>query len=656
MASKADPNAVRKVLDQARSQRNQIVRGAPLPIDTAHLVGSCVNCGRLGFTVLGFPDPSYAGPPGQPRFRNARELERFLQDLVQRPPPMPGPEDKGQQQNAVCACGAPADPREVEGVRFLHAMPGTGAELIVEGMRSAGSLLVSAAGSPLGGSEEFRWKVFKAPLDGIEADVPGGFDDAGIEKVFGRALTLAHTFKGLLDGAAAGKGAVLEVEPGYWIYAGAPEDAELQGKIDALTKDNPERGAWDLVDLGKDVPLPQGPAWPLWAHEHAQALADKKLRAGAIMDRAIVRKLITAQLGRLNIQSLEDEGGKMLVAVLADGRWPIEIEIVSRGAAHLGWTMAETVAAAVGEAAARVQVLAQYFQESKRLKPDVTWQVEGMRATPVRKDQSKGRPVNLAVTPFRFQPNTPEFERELKFVVDDLPKGADATRGCPCGAKAFVAARLFPWNIVEEFKRSTDGKTPHIVEKYPEENPKAALLATISCDMHVRIPGSWEIEGAGLRGNDFDKRLASDLANSVFAVDVSLHEDKSKKRALLAYGPLVASVVMNDHLVSALHEACGKPLRADTVEAQVTTPNVLCMYEPGFDDDMLDKVLEAGGQADGIPPGMATPFSLTWDVNLKAAPVGKFMNLYPPPDQQQQPGAPPPNRPPPGGRGQPRAR
>ena len=43
-------------------------------------------------------------PQGQPRFRSARELERFLEELVKRPPPMPGPEDQNQGQ--VCAAGS----------------------------------------------------------------------------------------------------------------------------------------------------------------------------------------------------------------------------------------------------------------------------------------------------------------------------------------------------------------------------------------------------------------------------------------------------------------------------------------------------------------------------------------------------------------------
>lgn len=656
MATKADPSAVRKALDQARNQRTQIIRNAPLPIDTAHIVGACTNCGRLGFTVLGFPDPPYAGPQGQPRFRNARELERFLDELIKRPPPIPSPEDKNQGRQ--CACGAPSDPREVVGLRFMHAMPGSGAELIVEGLAEQPSLLVTSSGAPLGGRADFSWKLYRAPVDGIETEVATGFDDVAIEKAFGRALTLAHSWKRVLDAAARGEEVIQQVEPGYWIYAGPRENKTLDDKIKSAIEGKAERGDYPLVSLGQHAPMPIGPAWPQWAYEHAQAIGKGDLRAGVVIDREVVRRLVLVGLERLQILARIEQDGAMVIAEVGEARWPIEILIVALGAAHLGWTLAETAAAAVGEAAARVQGIGAFLAAARKMRPEVNFKIEGMRCTPIRKDGTAGRPINLMVTPFRFQPGTPEFEREVRFVCDEIPKGADATRACPCGAKAFLAARLFPWAVVEEFKKATSDKSPAIIESWPDHTgqPKAALLATISCDMHVRIPAQSEIEQAGLSGDALNKRLAEDLPNSIFAVDMSLHEDKNKKRALLAYGPLVASVVMNDHLVSALHEACGRPLRAEQVEAQVTTPNVLIMYEEGFDDDQLDRVLEMAAAQDGIPPGAPMPFSLTWDVSLKAAPVGRFQNLYPPPpDAQGMPqGGPPARGPAPGPRPAPR--
>jgi hypothetical protein len=650
--SKANPIDVRRALDSARVQRSQIVRGAPLPIDTAHVVGACVQCGRLAATVLGFPDSPYAGQVGQPRFRNARELKRFLEDLVQKPPQMPMQTDKDNGRS--CTCGAPADPREVQGIRFIHAMPGSGAELVAEGVRGQGSLLVSASGDPLGGGAggEFTWKVLRAPVDGSETDVSDTFEDSAIEKSFGRGLTLATTWLKLLDAAKDGKESLEQVEPGYWIYAGPKADGGLQSRIDGLTKDQPERIAKDLVKLGEKDPLPQGPAWPNWAYEYAEALDKEELRAGVVIDLSTVRKALQDQLGRMNIGVREQQDGKILQAFFVPtpdwkghvAGWPIEILIVALGAGHLGWTMAETIGAAVGEAGGRAGALADFFAVAKQVRPEVEWKFEGMRAVPYRKDGKPGRPVDLLNAPFRFDPRNkqalPLLEREIRFSTDELSKGQDPTRHCPCGAKAFVAARLFPWTVVEGFNKATGGKNPFIIETYTGANnqPRAALLAVVSDDMHVQILGEEEFKSHAVNEGSIGKRLAQDLANSLFAVDVSLHEDKDKKRALLAYGPLVASVAINDHLIAALHEATGKPLRGDAVSAQATTPNVLCLYETGFDEDQLDKVLEMAQQADGIPPDMATPFSLEWDdVTLSAQPVGKFTNLTPAP---QDPNAP----------------
>ena len=266
MANKSDPQLVRKLLDETRRQRAQITRGAPLPLDTAHLVGACTGCGRLGQTVLGYPEPPYAGPPGQPRYRNAVELARFLEQMVQRPPPMPSPEDK---KNGQCVCGVPADPREVVAVRLMHAMPGTGAELIAEGVRGGGSLLLSAAGGSLGG-DDFVWKLYRAPVDGVEVEIASRIDDPPIEQAFGRSLTLAQTWKRILDAAKSGKETLSEVEPGYWIYAGPKSDTALAGQIKDVIALGTERGDYPLATLAKNGPMPVGPSWPLWAYEHAQ--------------------------------------------------------------------------------------------------------------------------------------------------------------------------------------------------------------------------------------------------------------------------------------------------------------------------------------------------------------------------------------------------
>ncbi|MDP3277995.1 MAG: hypothetical protein Q8Q09_22610 [Deltaproteobacteria bacterium] len=662
--SKADPTQVRRALDAARVQRSQITRGAPLPIDTAHLVGSCVSCGRIAATVLGFPDPPYAGNAGQPRYRNAREMRRFLEELVERPPQMPMQTDR--DEGRTCACGAPSDPREVQGLRFLHAMPGTGSELVVEAVRGTGSLLLSASGSPMGGDEGFTWKILKAPIDGIESEISNSFDDAPIEKAFGRGLTLAFSWGRILAAAKEGKETLEQVEPGYWIYAGPSANTALDAQVEALKSEHPELIAHNLVKLSELAPMPAGPAWPQWAHEHADALGKEEIRAGVALDLQVVRQSLTAQLGRLNIGIREQQDGKILQAFFLPTNdwqgdvagWPVEILIVALGAGHLGWTMAETVGAAVGEAGARADALARFFAGAKRVRPKVQWKFEGMRAIPVREDGKTGRPVDLLNTPFRFNPDVADpknpqavqaqqmFEREIRFSTDDLTKSGDPTRNCPCGAKSYVAARLFPWNVVEGFTKATGGKGPMVIETYfgANDQPRAALLAVVSDDMHVQILGEDEFKAHGVNETTIGKRLATDLASSLFAVDVSMHEDANKNRALLAYGPLMASVAINDHLVAALHEACGKPLRGDTVSAQATTPNVLVLYETGFDDDQLDKVLEMGQMADGIPPEMATPFALEWDdVTLSAASVGKFVNLSPAPqDQNGQPQGPPP--------------
>jgi hypothetical protein len=674
MAETVDTTAVRRALDGARGQRTQITRGAPLPIDTAHVVGACPSCGLLGATILGFPDPPYSGPQGQPRYRNAAELQRFIEELFKNPPPLPAPEDPSENRRdpqnpgrnvptwkGLCKCGANvmpaqpdpatgkliespgATPRRVCGVRFLKAMPGAGSELVVE------ALSPDAGAVPYTDGATISFHVLRAPLDGVESEVTRGLDDTAVSTHFGRPLTLAETWRDVLSRAAKGEEVIVEVEKGYWLFAGPKDDKELAARLDALNTEEalelpPEvsigkRGI-SLLLLPRIAPMPQGPAFSQWAYEHAEKVTSGELRAGVVVDRAVVRKLIETQLERGGLTWQEQNGGAVVFAVAGEYRWPVELAIVALGAAHLGWYLAETTAAAVGEALARVAEIRRYVEAARADRPDITFQMNGMQLNPRRADGSMGRPINLMEMPFRTLPGSPDFKRELKFVCDDIPKGANPTKICPCGERAWIAGRIFPERVVEEFKRATSGKTPHIIEEWKN----AMLLATISCDRHVRIPMSDELEGAGVKGAELDKRMALDLPNSVFAVDVSLHEDKNKKRALLAYGPLVASVVINDHLVAALHNACkmpdgALPLRGDDASAIVTSPNVLCLHEPGFDDDQLDRVLDIGAGLDGIPENVAPPFDLSWDVSLTAAPIpdrekghrGGFVNLTPPP-------------------------
>lgn len=654
MTETVDAAAIRRLLDQSRGQRTQITRGAPLPIDTAHVVGACPNCGQLGATILGFPDPPYAGPQGQPRYRNAKELLRFVEELFKKPPPLPANEDpsepsKNPQQapawKGLCKCGAKimppqpdprtgemveepgATPRQVCGVRFIKAMPGSGAELVVE------SLSGGDGGVPYTDGVVIKTRVLRAPLDGAETEVSATLDDEAIEKTFGRPLTLAKLWKGVLDAASKGEEVLREAEPGYWLWAGPKDDQGLEQRVKDVIGEDKQKAAFPLAMLPQMAPMPQGPAFQAWAYEHAEAIAKGEMRAGVLMDQSAVRKLIQGQLERGGLGWQEQNEGAVLIATAGELAWPVEVPIVALGAAHLGWFLGETTAAAVGEAMARINEVQRFVASARAERSDMTFQVQGFQLVPKRADGTPGRPLNLMDMPFRMPPGSKDFKRELRFASDELPKNLDPSRWCPCGEKAWVCARIFPAGVVEQFKKATQGKSPKIIEQWND----ALLVAVISDDRHVRIPTQEELESAGLKGDAFDRRLAEELPNNIFAVDVSMHEDKNQKRALLAFGPLVASVVINDHLISALHGACGKPLRGDEVSAVVTTPNVICLHEPGFDDARLEQVLDMGAAMDNIPADVKPAFDLSWDVSLTAAPVGKFVNLNPPPPGQGQP-------------------
>ena len=407
---------VRRALELARDQRTQITRGAPLPIDTAHVVGACPKCGHLGATILGFPDPPYAGPQGKPRYRNAKELQGFIDEIFRNPPPLPAqddPSDPPKQQGQApawkgyCVCGADvmppqpdprtgemmespgATPRQVCGVRFLKAMPGAGAELVIEALAGGDGGIAWEKGVAI------SWKILRAPVDGLESEVADAMDDGAIEKNFGRPLTLAAAWQRVLAKAAAGEEVVEKADAGYWIWAGPKDNQNLDDEIKKIIGDDQEKGSFPLVAIPQLAPMPAGPFFAQWAHEHGEAIQKGDLRAGVILDRATVRKLLETQLLRASLGWKEVENGALVLAGAGELTWPMETAIVSLGAAHLGWYLGETTAAAVGEAMARLGELRRWVDGARAERPDMTFQVNGMQMVGKRADGTMGRPINL---------------------------------------------------------------------------------------------------------------------------------------------------------------------------------------------------------------------------------------------------------------------
>jgi hypothetical protein len=131
-----------------------------------------------------------------------------------------------------------ATPRLVCGVRFLKAMPGSGAEMVVEALAAGDGGVGWEKGVSIG------WKLLRAPVDGNETEVANALDDEAIEKNFGRPLTLAHAWSRVLAKAATGEELIEKVDAGYWIWAGPKENKVLDDEIKKLIGEYAEKGSF----------------------------------------------------------------------------------------------------------------------------------------------------------------------------------------------------------------------------------------------------------------------------------------------------------------------------------------------------------------------------------------------------------------------------
>jgi hypothetical protein len=584
----------------ARERRAALVSESAFPADTAHPVYLCTACQKLGLDALGFaggvplPGDAVGFCHALPEF--AAALNPLFGRAVGAPQPQRDP----------CTCGAPNDASETVVVVFFHAMAGTGAELMLEGVRPAAE------------GEAPHWRVARVPLDGAEEPLANELDDAAVQAAFGRPVSLVQAWHRVLERRAP---IALVVHPGQWIFAAAHDDPELRPTIEALIA-SPDRRL-----VGLDGAALASPAWA-WIRPWLQQPQYAQHMGGMVIDLGRLRHAVAMRLRLAGLTVSTRPGGWTLLAQRVQTPWLVELETVAREALRGDLTIPEAAAAATSATLARIRTVEEFLQALSALRDDVRYRIEDVMAFPVRADGREGRPFNLLFDPFRTYGGPDDLVRDLAFHFDDLKPYADPMRICPCGAALMMATRLVDWPIAEALIASE--QTPATLEVIADDagNRQAAVLLTLECDRHVRYLSRDELEALDATEDDVPDRVRRDLPFDTYTYAFSMMVDSKGRRALAAHGPKLGSVALHDELISGLHHAIGVPLTTVDATAWAVTPNFVVLMEPEFEPHAERSLIALAERLDQQATG-TSPSILQYRriVRLNAVPRGRFTKL-----------------------------
>jgi hypothetical protein len=90
-----------------------------------------------------------------------------------------------------------------------------------------------------------------------------------------------------------------------------------------------------------------------------------------------------------------------------------------------------------------------------------------------------------------------------------------------------------------------------------------------------------------------------------------------------------ACSMTDDHLIAALHRACGAPLRGLVAGAVALSTSALVLHEPALSPAALDRLCARFAADADARPGGADTSHVARDVRLDAIPRGRLSRLDP---------------------------
>jgi hypothetical protein len=517
------------VLEHCRAHRAALVRHLPLPPDSLHRVLRCTRCQQWNLDTRVYEGFLQVGDGGQRPCWSLDELRAFAESQhralhrVDRLDP--------------CRCGAPAISLSMTAARFLHAMPGSGAELVVEvHYVDERAVAVRFGRGVLGGAVSF-------------------FEDAteeAIHAVFGVPLTVWGAWRRVV---ASEDGGVAALEEGLALAA-FPLGAEgFRAEFEDALRADPELRAYGLS--------PRVTADPSWQWLRADAnLAARPDTVLVMMLRHDVLASRVALLTAARGLGARREGDTVWVE---DGlaRWPVELPTVAEEGLRRGFSLSTMAAAAVAHALDRVETLRTFIGAIEQMRPGVTFSLDGMNLVPSREGVT-GRPIDLRTAPFGAIPDPETLERDLRFYLQEAPAWSDPWRVCPCGAaRAVTLHRWHRDDLAELGARSTElavaGDDP--------ASGDTVRVFSVSCDRHVEH-ALGPLRAAHPRGLDaLAAQAALDLDRQRFVLKVAPYVDAAGRAAALVESAHLLDATAHPALLAGLvASALGR-----SVAATVTT-------------------------------------------------------------------------------------
>lgn len=583
--SGAPADTLAAVLEHCRAHRAALTRHLALAPDSLHRVLRCSRCQQWSLDTRVYEGFLQIGDGGQRPCWSLDELRAFVEaqhralHRVDRLDP--------------CRCGAPAISLSMTAARFIHAMPGSGAELVVEVHYEAEAVASVRFGrAVLGGAVSFMEEA----------------SEEAIHAVFGVPLTVWGAWRRVV---ALAEGGLAALEEGLALAA-FPQGAEgFRAEFEDALRADPELRAYGLSPR-----VTADPSWGwLRADPHLAARPDTVL---VMMLRHDVLAARIAWLTAARGVGARRDGDTLWVE---DGlaRWPVELPTVAEEGLRRGFSLSTMAAAAVAHALDRVETLRTFVGAIEQMRPGVTFTLDGMNLVPAREGVA-GRPIDLRAAPFGAIPDPETLDRDLRFYLQEAPAWSDPWRVCPCGAARAVA--LHRWrraDLADLGARSTElvfaGGAPS------EED--TVLVFAVSCDRHVEYALD-PLRAARPRGVEaLAAQAALDLDRQRFVLKVAPYVDAAGRSAALVEAAGLIDATAHPALVAGLvASALGRPLAATVT---TLSRELAVVAEADVAAELVARLEEVGRVLWTIQRGSApTPVRAVVSSAAEAASAGVF--------------------------------
>ena len=586
--SAAVPDDLPAVLEQCRAHRGALTRDSSLPPDSLHRVLRCTRCRQWNLDTRVYQGFLQVADGGARPCWSVDELRSFVasQHLALH---------KTDRLDA-CRCGAPAVCLSLAAARFIHAMPGSGAELLAEvHYQDEGVASLRFGRSVVGGAVTFLEDA----------------SEAVIHAVFGVPLTVWAAWR---DVIAVEDGGIVAIEEGHALAAFPATSEAFRAQFEEALRDEPELRAYGLSPR-----ITADPSWQ-WLRSDANLLA----RPGTVLVTMLRHDVLAARIAALTavrgIGARRDGDTVWVEDGLA--RWPVELPTVAEEGFRRGFSLSTMAAAAVAHARERIETLHTFIGAIEKLRPGVTFTVNGMQLVPSR-DGVTGRAMDLRVAPFGPIPDPETLDRDLRFHLQEGPAWSDPWRVCPCGAARTVSMhRWRPDDLAtlvsppSDLLRTDDG----------DDGSGTVRVFAVSCERHVDYALGPLLAARPRTLASLRSQAALDLDRQCFAINVATYADASGRAAALVECPTLMDATVDPALVAGLVNAA---LQRGTAATVTTVSRELAVVaETGADAALVAQLEEVGRVLwtvqRGSPP---TPLRAVFASDAATPAAGAFLRV-----------------------------